>query len=208
MKLRPWNDDAPATAEEARERIIDAAERCFERYGPAKTTIPDIATEAGASRATVYRTFAGGRDEIVLAVMLRAGRTFMARLLRRVRRQPTMADALVEGIAYTVEETRRRPQVASLFAAGDSGAIAGASEAMFDLVREYMEAVVAHGESVGDRLRDGLDLDDATEIEWRLSLSLLTDTGPRQKDGKELRRFIRLALVPALVAGADRYALS
>ena len=43
------------SAAEARELLLDATERCFERYGIAKTTIDDIADEAGVSRGTVYR---------------------------------------------------------------------------------------------------------------------------------------------------------
>ncbi len=39
--------------------------RCVARWGLAKTTIEDIAREADISRATVYRLFPGGREEIV-----------------------------------------------------------------------------------------------------------------------------------------------
>lgn len=34
---------------------LDAAARCFERYGIKRTTVPDAASEAGVSRATFYR---------------------------------------------------------------------------------------------------------------------------------------------------------
>lgn len=34
---------------------LDAAARCFERYGIKRTTVPDAAGEAGVSRATFYR---------------------------------------------------------------------------------------------------------------------------------------------------------
>ncbi len=34
---------------------LDAAARCFERYGIKRTTVPDAADEAGVSRATFYR---------------------------------------------------------------------------------------------------------------------------------------------------------
>ena len=48
-----------------RERILEAAYACIARYGLAKTTVEDVAREAGLSRASVYRTFPGGRDELV-----------------------------------------------------------------------------------------------------------------------------------------------
>ena len=43
-------------------RVLDAAKLCCERWGLAKVTIDDIATEAGVSRATLYRLFPGGKD--------------------------------------------------------------------------------------------------------------------------------------------------
>lgn len=52
-------------------RIVDAAERCFERWGAAKTSIDDVANEAGLSRATVYR-YIGTRSELITALGMRA----------------------------------------------------------------------------------------------------------------------------------------
>jgi AraC-like DNA-binding protein len=43
-----------------RVRIIDATLACLARHGTAKTTVDDIARQAGVSRATVYRAFPGG----------------------------------------------------------------------------------------------------------------------------------------------------
>jgi AcrR family transcriptional regulator len=48
-----------------RERILDATFACIARWGLAKTTVEDAAREARVSRATVYRYFPGGRDELV-----------------------------------------------------------------------------------------------------------------------------------------------
>jgi AcrR family transcriptional regulator len=39
------------------DRILKGAERCFERHGIVKTTLSDIAKEAGVSRVSVYRQF-------------------------------------------------------------------------------------------------------------------------------------------------------
>src|SRR6478672_2222756 len=69
-KLR-WGDEVPADVDAARQRLLDAGEACIDRYGLAKTTVEDIATEAKVSRATIYRYF-DNRDELVLAVVLRS----------------------------------------------------------------------------------------------------------------------------------------
>jgi AcrR family transcriptional regulator len=48
-----------ATAAEVDQRIVDAALACVARVGVTKTTLDDVASEAGCSRATVYRYFPG-----------------------------------------------------------------------------------------------------------------------------------------------------
>ena len=47
------------------ERVADAAIRCVGRWGVAKTTLDDVAREAGCSRATVYRLFPGGKENLL-----------------------------------------------------------------------------------------------------------------------------------------------
>ena len=51
--------------------------RCIARWGLAKTTLDDIAREAGCSRATVYRLFPGGKSSLIVTV----GQHEVARLL-------------------------------------------------------------------------------------------------------------------------------
>lgn len=53
----------------SRVRIVDAALRCIARWGLHKTTVDEVAREAGVSRATLYRHFPGGRDAVVRAVV-------------------------------------------------------------------------------------------------------------------------------------------
>lgn len=51
--------------EDARSRILAATVTCLGRYGIAKTTVDDAANEAGMSRATVYRHFPDGKDQLI-----------------------------------------------------------------------------------------------------------------------------------------------
>ncbi|MHB1519417.1 MAG: TetR/AcrR family transcriptional regulator [Acidimicrobiales bacterium] len=81
-----------------RERLIDATLRCLARHGTVKTTVDDIAREASVSRATVYRTFPGGRDELLAALVdTEVARLFTAVGLR-LGTAENLADALVEGM--------------------------------------------------------------------------------------------------------------
>jgi AcrR family transcriptional regulator len=45
-----------------RDRVLDAAEETLRRFGPAKTTMVDVARALGVSHGTVYRHFASKAD--------------------------------------------------------------------------------------------------------------------------------------------------
>jgi len=91
--------DAPHGESPHRDRIIDGALACLARLGTSKTTVEDIARQSGLSRATVYRVFPGGRDELLAAVIdTEAARLFSA-LGVRLGTARSLPDALAGGIA-------------------------------------------------------------------------------------------------------------
>lgn len=53
--------------QDKRGRILQAAGKLFARFGPRKTTIDDIAKDAGIAKGTVYLYF-GSKEDILLAV--------------------------------------------------------------------------------------------------------------------------------------------
>ncbi|KMW58807.1 Transcriptional regulator, TetR family [Candidatus Rhodobacter oscarellae] len=53
-------------------QILEAAWRVFSRYGISKTTMNDIAREAGVARQTLYNAYAG-KDEVFRAVVRLGG---------------------------------------------------------------------------------------------------------------------------------------
>lgn len=198
-----WGDEAPADARDARRRLLDAAEACFERYGVMKTTVEDVAAVARVSRATVYRYFEG-RDDLILGVLLREAARFFTRLERRLASQPDVATAVVEGVLFTVDAVRRDKRLALLFApevAGVTGSIAGASEALFKRTAEFLRPLLEQARESG-QLRPGIDLDEASEWILRTVLSLLTVAGPVERGVAEQRRYLTTFLVPAIVADA------
>lgn len=196
-----WRNDTPSTIEDARDRLIDAAEACFSRFGVSKTTLEDIASQAGVSRATVYRYFEGGRDEIILGVVLREAGVFLDALQRRVERESNLADAIVEGIVYTMASVRKNEHLALLFApevAGQTTSIAGASTALFELTTDFLRPIFEQAQQQG-QLRDGVVAEDAAEFVLRTILSLLSVEGPRRRSDAKQRQFLRTFCAGAIV---------
>ena len=196
-----WRKDVPGSIEDARDRLIDAAEACFSRFGVAKTTLEDIAGEAGVSRATVYRYFEGGRDEIILGVVLREGHKFLESLSRRVQREETLGDAIVEGVLYTVAAVRKNEHLALLFApevAGHTTSIAGASTALYELTGDFLRPIFDDARAAG-HLREDVVAEDAAEFVLRMILSLLSVAGPRQRSQAKEREFLRTYCAGAIV---------
>src|ERR671912_3060363 len=69
-KARPQDvpaDRNPDGAPDRRARILDAAEHCFVRSGFHRTTMQDVAAEAGMSPGNLFRYF-GSKDAVVLAL--------------------------------------------------------------------------------------------------------------------------------------------
>ena len=81
-----------------RDRVLDAAKRCCERWGVAKVTVDDIAAESGVSRATLYRLFPGGRDVLYEALRVRETEEFMATLPEHVTGAATFEEVVVRGV--------------------------------------------------------------------------------------------------------------
>lgn len=97
-----WAEEYLA-ADELEQRMVAAAVRCVARWGLAKTTLDDIAREAGASRATAYRVFPGGKDRWVETVV----RHEVGRLFREAEAElgeiDTLEDLLCKGIVLAMD---------------------------------------------------------------------------------------------------------
>ena len=65
-----------------------------------KTTVEDAAREAGVSRATVYRYFPGGRDELIGAVVGWEFARFFRRLYDEVHEAETLEEVMERGLVF------------------------------------------------------------------------------------------------------------
>lgn len=201
---RGWRGDPPRDDQEARERIIEAAMRCIERYGPQKTGLSDVAKELGVTRQTVYRLYKS-TDELLLAVGAAAADDYLDRLAAHVADLSEPADAIVEGIAYTFERLPHEPLLGLLLTTGRPETF---------LKGVTSPQAMAFGRSMLGRM--GVDwgaagygageLDGLVEFGLRVLQSLVLDP-PRHRSRARLRSYLKRWVAPAVRAtgpAADR----
>jgi AcrR family transcriptional regulator len=78
--------------------LIHAAARCVARWGIRKTSLDDIAREAGVSRATAYRVFPGGKDRVVEVLFQHRAGCLFRELSADLQAAPTLEELLFVGV--------------------------------------------------------------------------------------------------------------
>ena len=192
-KTRFDNDD------EARERLLDAAQTCFERIGLSKTTIEDVAREAKVSRSTVYRYF-DGREGLIVAAYLRQSEAVFDKVQALMREPGTFAERVVEVTCRVIDSLEHETHLPLMLSREDLPLTSKAITASTEFFRRaranigpFFEAAKSEGELPAD-----VDLDDFIEWHTRIIFSFVTlDSAiPRDKGGR--RRLLESFLAPAL----------
>ena len=119
MRTRGWQGDLPSDEAEARARILDAARRCVDRYGPIKTTLADVAAEVGVTRQTVYRHFPSVSD-MLTAVAESGVEDFLGRMHADLSSVSTPTEAVTETIIYCLRALPAEPYLGLLLRAGQT----------------------------------------------------------------------------------------
>jgi AcrR family transcriptional regulator len=134
-----------------------AAERCIERHGIRKTTMDDIAREAGISRPSIYRFFTD-REELLVALTEEHSHLLTAKAHRYLARQKSFEDSLVEGLLYIADHGNRDPFTRFLVAPEDQDFAAriGSTHTAAELSGEFWGPLLDDAEASGE-MRSGLD---------------------------------------------------
>ncbi|MGI8335582.1 TetR/AcrR family transcriptional regulator [Actinomadura scrupuli] len=206
MRTHGWQGDPPASDKDACQRIIAATKRCVERQGLRHTGFSDVAAELGVTRATVYRYFRNIGD-LLKATTLTAAGEFLDRLVDQIAPVTDPGEALIEAMAFTIEELPREPFVGVLM---EVSADPGVIEDLFSPLSVAFARATLERFPV-DWREHGYGPDDMAglaEYLLRLLHSFLPEPGRPAVPG-DPRPFLRRWVLPAFaaqsrpVAGAD-----
>jgi AcrR family transcriptional regulator len=183
------------------ERILEAAEECFARYGFQKTSMEDIAREAGLSRRSVYRHFP---DKSALFNHVAAGRTriFLDEIVERTAALDGLSAQIEEVARLTSRFIREDPISAALRRVDPDSLARIVTTEAGELLGMAMEAIVPLIEIARARGEVRADLDIVRAAEWitRMVFSLTATPSVTFDidDPEQKAEFIREFLLPGL----------
>jgi len=193
---------APAP-DSTEERVLDALLDCIGRWGIAKTTAEDIARAAGISRATLYRTFPGGKDVVVDALVRHETARFFRVVSARLDRAATVDDVVTIGIVEAARFLADHRALGYLLRHEPDRVLPAFAFHRLDRVLAIATDFAA------PHLRRFLadDHTAAVRAEWvvRVLLSYVVNPSPELDltDEADVRRFVATYLVPVLVTHPD-----
>ncbi|UXA20156.1 TetR/AcrR family transcriptional regulator [Mycobacterium sp. SMC-4] len=202
----PWGDRPPVDDDEARRRLLDAAEVCYERRGVNRTTVDDIAKAASVHRTTVYRYF-GTRDDVLAFVLLRETAGVIDGAERALQRDDgSFGDRLLDALDGAVGAVEQSRWLSVLFSPESltmtvSVAASGSfRDRIRDVLRPHVEAAKAAGE-----LRAHLDPDAVADWLVRVAQMLLMEhlTTRPDETRQERRALLRDFVIPGILNPAQ-----
>jgi AcrR family transcriptional regulator len=188
-------------AEDAEELLKKAAQTCVERHGIQKTTMDDIAREAGVSRPTLYRYFQD-RDELLMSVLSDRSRELVGRFHRFIAQQPSFREALIEGLLYIADHGRRDPFTRHLILDAPSQARSLSPVRGAESAREFWEPVLDAAEA-RDQLLPTVERDQCYDWLADVGLTLMVHLEYRNQSADDLRKKIGAFVVPAFMKADD-----
>ena len=186
-----------------RERLLGATYTCVARYGLAKTTIEDVVKESGVSRATIYRYFPGGRDELLRETVGWEIAHFLTGLGDHVRDEPDLNSLVAEGLRFARHSLESHELLQKILETEPErllGLLSTESARTVPFIAAFLYPYLERERAAG-RLRDGVDVARAADYLARTVLSLIGSPGRWDYDDPaQLADLVRTELLGGIVA--------
>jgi len=197
MRRHGWGGNIPADDDEARTRIVATAAALVCERPSAAPTISEVAERLSVTRQTVYRYFPSSQALLVASVG-EGVEAFLDDIAEHLHDTADAADAVVEGIAYTYEQIRERPDLALLLAASGGAAHEVTSPTSLALGRSILERLGVDWPAAG---YDDAALDELVELMQRTLQSFIVDPGDPPRSPAQLRAYLHRWVGPAVAVG-------
>ena len=198
MRRHGWSGDIPTDDEEAIRRIVTASRRVIDERG--SLSMSEVAQSLGITRATLYRYFPN-HEALLRATAISAVGRFLDHLAEHLDGFTAPTEAVVEGIAYTLEQLPGDKYLGMVMQPGKASAFAPGvtSEVAISFGRSILGRfnIDWAGAGFGDAAFDEL-----VEFMLRTLQSLILDPGGPHRQGAELRAYLRRWIAPAVQAHA------
>jgi AcrR family transcriptional regulator len=172
-----------------------------ERRGLTKTSLEDVAGAAGLSRATVYRYFPGGRDQVISETVTWEVGNFLERLRLAVVTETGLEDSITQALIVghqAIHDHLLLQQILSTEPEAILAELAESGPLMMDVIRAYLASLLA-----AETLRPGVDLGDASDYLARLFVSYLGSQGGWDlTDGAAVHRLVRTQFLRGILLPA------
>lgn len=195
MSQSLWSGKRPKDDIEAKARLCKAALDCIKRIGLDKTTMSDIAKEAGIARPTLYKHFKS-KNEIFFEAIDLAAFGFTESVVNHAKSFTSFEDRVTETIVYVVNELPRHEYLSLVL--DNECAAALRSRAFADKATLiFSEMTSAPLIEVRPELKkQGIEI---SEIMSRFALSMILFPGKYADDPRALRKLIKKRILPGLL---------
>ncbi|WP_068183285.1 TetR/AcrR family transcriptional regulator [Mycobacterium sp. UM_CSW] len=199
-RARSWRTDSLADEDEARGRLLSAADACYAEKGPVRTRMSDVADRAGVHRSTVYYYFPN-KDALLAASFVRVLGATVQGVERCWETDEPFLDQLVAACLRGQEIARSSPIMRSLVDDHQAlGAAYHAAEGSELWRAKLADALVRRLEDAATAGEIRRDLPAHTLARWivRVSFSLVAEPADPEDGGDEgvLRNLLVASLNP------------
>jgi len=172
---------------EPREKVLAATYACVARFGMGKTTVEDVVKESGVSRASIYRLFPGGKDQLLRETVGWEMNRFFTRLAEAVYDAPDFASLLEGGLVFAhraIQEHEVLRKVLETEPERLLPLITVEQHRVLEFITAFLLPYLEREEQEG-RVREGVDLHAAADYVARMILSLIGSPGRWDMDDPE-----------------------
>jgi AcrR family transcriptional regulator len=159
--------------------VYAGAYECVARFGLAKTTVDDVARASGVSRATIYRMFPGGRDQLLRETVGWEMNRFFTSLAEAVADADDLQTRLERGLAFAHRAVVEHAVLQKVLTTEPEALLPLMTieqHRVLGYIVEYLRPLLVAERDAG-RLRPDVDLDLAADYVARMLLSLIGTPG-------------------------------